>query len=81
MNVKFWKILDRLWVIDVLRHVRTAPGGEVPLCSAVRYNVLKVGADIFEYPFFYIYNPALQGNWPHSHYLSLLYTWRLVPGS
>jgi hypothetical protein len=26
----------------------------------------------------FLYNPALQGNWPHSYYWSLLHTWRWV---
>jgi len=26
MNVKFWKILVRLWLIDILLHVATARG-------------------------------------------------------
>jgi len=27
------------------------------------------------------YKSTLKGNWPHSHYLSLRYTWRNAPGS
>jgi len=71
MNVKFWKILVRLWIIDTLGHVATSHW-EVRWLSAQWFGTpYTMSEQVFLHTSIFLYNPALQGNWSHSHYLSL----------
>lgn len=68
------KILFDLWVIDVPRHVsyRTL---EVTWLSAQQFDTLhRMLVHTFLHTLISLYNPALEGNCPHSHDLSLQYT-------
>jgi hypothetical protein len=72
MNVKFWKILVRL------RHVATARWRwRGFLRGTQRFDTLHRMPEQTILPtLIFPHNPTLQDNWPHSHYLSLRYTWR-----
>jgi hypothetical protein len=80
MNVKFWKILVGLLIIDALRYVATARWGMRWLSVQWFDTLYRMSKQTFLHSLVFLYNPALQGNLSQSHYLSLRYTWRKAPG-
>jgi hypothetical protein len=62
MNVKFWKILGRLWIIDALRHVATARWGMRWLSLQWFDTLYRMSERTFLLSLIFLYNPALQGN-------------------